>query len=248
MKLALQLYTLRNYLGREQIEDTLRRTKEMGYIGVEWPGLFGYTPDEIAALTHAAGLELFSLHISVDDLLHPDTAMLDAVARIGIRWLPIGWLPEERLCGGTKLDETCVLIRAYSEMAAARGLYVLYHNHDFDLAKFGDATKLDGLYAALPANVLGAELDTCWLYSGGVDPVTYIQKYADRAPVLHLKDCGKDGGRHGYKPVGDGVLDWDAILPVCDKAAWLCVEQDEPNDGLTPFECAARSANFLLGR
>lgn len=246
MKLALQIYTLRNYLGKDNIEMTLQKVKEMGYTGIEWPGLMGYTPSELAELTRGAGLEIFSVHINIDDLLACDTAVLDGLAKVGVKWLPIGWLPEERLAGGAKFAETCDLIRAYSAEAAKRGMQVLYHNHDFDLAAFGDATKLDGLYAALPADVLGAELDTCWLYSGGVDPVTYLQKYADRAPVIHLKDCVKEGGRHGYMPVGDGVLDWQAILPACAKAEWVCVEQDEPNPGLDAFQCAARSAAFLL--
>lgn len=243
MKLALQIYTLRKYLGKDEIVDTLQKVKAMGYDGVEWPGLMGYTPANLAKLTHDAGLEIFSVHINIDDLIACDAATLDALAKVGVKWLPIGWLPEEGLAGGEKFEETCDLIRAYSAEATKRGMQVLYHNHDFDLAPYGDATKLDSLLAAVPE--LGAELDTCWLYSGGVDPVAYLQKYADRAPVIHLKDCVKDGGRKGYMPVGDGVLDWKAILPACEKAAWVCVEQDEPNDGLDAFQCAARSAAFL---
>jgi sugar phosphate isomerase/epimerase len=78
-----------------------------------------------------------------------------------------------------------------------------------------------------------------------VDPVAYLKKYAHRSPVIHLKDCVKEGGRSGYKPVGDGVLDFEAILPQCVQAEWVCVEQDEPNDGLTDFESAKRSADNL---
>jgi sugar phosphate isomerase/epimerase len=104
---------------------------------------------------------------------------------------------------------------------------------------------LDHLYDALPADVLGAELDTCWLYSGRVDPAAYIRTYADRAPIIHLKDCVKDGGRAGFKPVGSGVLDWNAIFDACGKAEWVCVEQDDPSDGLDAFACAAASAGFV---
>ena len=245
MKLALQIYTLRQYLGADNIADTLKKTKEMGYDGIEWPGLMGYTPAELAKITRDAGLEFFSVHINIDDVIACDTAVMDGLAAEGVKWLPIGWLPDERLAGGEKFGETCALIQKYGAEAAKRGMLVLYHNHDFDLAPLGDATRLDALYEALPADVLGAELDTCWLYSGGVDAAAYVKKYADRAPVIHLKDCGKDGGRKGFKPVGDGVLDWDSILPACTSAPWVCVEQDEPSDGLDAFQCAARSAAFL---
>lgn len=245
MKLALQIYTLRQYLGADDIRETLRKTKEMGYEGVEWPGLMGYSPAGLAKITRDAGLEMFSVHINMDDVIACDTDVMDGLAAEGVKWLPIGWLPDVRLAGGELFEETCGLIRKYSAEAAERGLLVLYHNHDFDLAPCGDATRLDALYAALPGDVLGAEPDTCWLYSGGVDPVEYLGKYADRAPVIHLKDCVKEGGRKGYKPVGSGVLDWDGILPACEKAEWVCVEQDDPSDGLDAFRCAAKSAAFL---
>ena len=104
------------------------------------------------------------------------------------------------------------------------------------------------MYEALPTEVLGAELDTCWLYSGGVDAVAYIEKYADRSPIIHLKDCVSEGGRKGFMPVGAGVLDWDGILRASGGAEWLCVEQDEPSDGKTSAECAKESIQYLKNR
>ncbi len=248
MKLALQIYSLRQHLGEGEIKDTLARVKSMGYDGVEWFGLMGYTPDALAKLTRDAGLEFFSVHIAIDDLLACDLSLLDALAAAGTKYLPIGWLPEDRLAGGELFEETCALIEAYGNAAAKRGMQVLYHNHDFDLAPYGDATKLDGLYAALPGTVLGAELDTCWLYSGKVDPADYIVRYADRAPIIHAKDCSAGGGRESFQPVGSGVLDWDGILAVGKDAPWICVEQDEPSDGLDAFRCVEISAAFLCGK
>ena len=248
MKLALQIYTLRQALTPDRIAGTLAKTRAMGYDGIEWFGLMGMTPAALAKITRDAGLEFFSVHINMDDILACDTALMDEMAAEGVKYLPIGWLPENRLAGGADFAETCEKIRAYSAEAARRGMLVLYHNHDFDLAPFGDATRLDALYEALPAELLGAELDTCWLYSGGVDAAGYVTKYAGRAPIIHLKDCVKDGGRAGFKPVGSGVLDWDAILPCCAGAEWVCVEQDEPSDGLDAFRCAEMSAAFLRDR
>ena len=206
----------------------------------------GLTPEKLAELTTDAGLRMFSLHISIHDLLAPDTDFMKRTAAVGVKYLPIGWLPAERLAGNPLFDETCALIRRYAETAGEYGLRVLYHNHDFDLAPVGDKTALDLLYEVLPGNVLGAEPDTCWLYSGGVNPAEYLNKYADRAPIIHLKDCVKEGGRSGYKPVGMGVLDFEALLPACKEAEWLCVEQDEPSGGMDAFACAEASAKYLL--
>ena len=245
MKLALQIYTLRQALAEDGIAPTLEKVRAMGYDGVEWFGLLGMKPAELAKITRDAGLEFFSVHVNWDDMAAFDLALLDEMAAAGVKYLPIGWLPEARLAGGPLFAETCEQIRRYGAEAAARGMALLYHNHDFDLAAYEDTTRLDALYAAVPASLLGAEPDTCWLYSGGVDPAAYLTKYADRAPIIHLKDCVAEGGRHGYRPVGSGVLAWDAILPCCQAADWLCVEQDEPYGDYTAFQCAEMSAAYV---
>ena len=248
MKLALQIYTLRQYLTPDRFGDTLSRVKDMGYGGVEWFGLIGHSPAELAEASEKAGLEMFSMHRSYDDILACDTGELDALAAVGVKYLPIGWLPTERLAGGPLFDETCAAVRVYAEETGKRGMRLLYHNHDFDLEPCGNTRRLDALFSALPEDVLGAEPDTCWLWTGGVDPAAWLRKYADRAPVIHLKDCVPEGGRKGFLPVGSGALDWDAILPECGKADWLCVEQDEPSGGLDAFDCAKLSADFLRER
>ena len=35
---------------------------------------------------------------------------------------------------------------------------------------------------------LGFELDVHWIQRGGENPVTYIQQFADRIKLIHLKD------------------------------------------------------------
>ena len=245
MKTALQMYSVRQYLSEDRIRDTLGRVRDMGYGGAEWYGLLGYTPYELAKLTTDAGLAMFSLHISMDDLLSPDEDFMKGAVEVGVKYLPIGYLPENRLAGAELFPETCDLIARYADMAAKYGLRILYHNHDFDLKKVGDTTAIDCLYDALPGDVLGAEPDTCWLYSGGVSVTGYLTKYRDRAPIIHLKDCVKEGGRAGFCPIGMGVLDFGEILPHCTAADWICVEQDEPSCGLDAFGCAQASIDAL---
>lgn len=244
MKLALQLYSLRQFLNEENITDTLAKVRAMGYEGAEWPGLCGFSADRAAELTQKAGLEMFSVMINIDEMIACDREYIRVLKSHGVKYLPISHLPAERLAGGELFDETCEIIRKYCAAAAEEGLWVLYHNHDFDLDPVGDSRALDVMYETLPGYILGAELDTCWLYSGGVDPAAYVRKYADRTPILHLKDCVKEGGRAGYRPVGMGVVDFDSVIPEA-KSEWFCVEQDDPCDGYDAFECAAISAKCV---
>lgn len=126
---------------------------------------------------------------------------------------------------------------------------LLYHNHDFEFAQISGMTALDFLYAAVPASVLKCELDTCWIRYAGADPADYLRRYAERCPVVHLKDyVGDPGGPAPYallgqdaparedggqpflfKPLGGGCQDIPALVEAAREAGtrWLVVEQDE---------------------
>ena len=56
----------------------------------------------------------------------------------------------------------------------------------------------------------------------------------------------KEGGRKGFRALGEGVLDFAPIVRAAEKGVeWLCVEQDEPSPGKTPMECALMSIAHL---
>lgn len=127
---------------------------------------------------------------------------------------------------------------------------------------------LDILYREVPAELLKAQLDTCWVNVGGEVPADYIRKYAGRVPVIHLKDfvgqksanmyalIGIDDGEAKkvdetqafcLRPVGSGKQDFPAILKACEESGtkWVVVEQDNPSMDLTPIECAKSSIDYL---
>ncbi len=246
MKTALQLYTLREGL-MDDLTAYLSELKDMGYDGVE---PYGLSVDElrlILAEMERVGLEVFSIHINYPDFdVWTDDVMAEFAAK-GCRYIPISYLPEERIVGGDLYPEMRENILKFSVRAARHGIKVLYHNRDFDLNAYGDTTKLDALYSDLDASVLNAELDTCWVYTAGYDPLTYFNKYIDRCPVLHLKDCVGEGGHKGFRAVGDGVIDFPPIIEAARAygTPWLCVEQDAPTEGKTPMACVRDSITYL---
>lgn len=246
MKIGLQLYTLRKEIFTGDPEEVLRKVAELGYDGVEWFGTFpGYDAKKLVEITKKSGLEFFSVHTDINGLKNINRDDLRTYADAGVRYMPIGWLPEDCIAGGEHFEETLGLIRNFAAAAAEYGISVLYHNHDFDLAKLEDGSvKLDRLYEALPEDILRCELDTCWLYSGGVDTVEYVKKYADRTPILHLKDCIRAGGRKGFMPIGYGVLYFQGIIKE-SRADWYCVEQDEPTPDKDEWECVRLSIDYL---
>lgn len=94
---------------------------------------------------------------------------------------------------------------------------LLYHNHDFEFTKVDGAYALDRMYADIPAALLQTELDTCWVNVAGESPVAYLNKYAGRAPVVHLKDFVMPGKKpaHMYELIGvddDGAPGEDEVF------------------------------------
>ncbi len=246
MKTAIQLYTVRDGL-LENLHDRLAEIKAIGYDGAEIFGLGKDTVLRVAKEMETVGLEIFSIHTDLNEVMACDEEMLRAYADVGCKYIPICWLPETHIAGGENYIELLGYVTRFAAAAAKYGIRVLYHNHDFDLAACGDTTKLDTFYRDTHPAVLGAELDTCWIYSAGYDPLAYLDTYADRCPVLHLKDCVKEGGRAGYRCIGEGVIDFAPIVSAAKKydIPWICVEQDEPSPDKTPMQCAKESFDHL---
>ncbi len=246
MKTALQLYSIREGLF-DHLAESIDEVKAMGYDGAEIAGWPFEDILRIIAEMNRVGLEVFSIHTNPGDL---DTWTEESVARLaetGCRYFPICYLPEERIAGGAEYSRTLEQIASFAALAARYGIRVLYHNHDFDLAPYGTTTKLDTLYADTDSSVLGAELDTCWIYTAGHDPLAYFRKYSDRCPILHLKDCVKEGGHKGFCAVGHGAIDFAPILAAARECGtpWLCVEQDTPTEGMSDMQCARASIESI---
>ena len=51
-----------------------------------------------------------------------------------------------------------------------------------------------------------------------------------------------------YKAVGSGVVDIKGVIEAAKAAntEWLIVEQDAPEEGKTPMQCAEESAMYVL--
>ena len=125
---------------------------------------------------------------------------------------------------------------------------MLYHNHAHELSKLNGNNFLDELYSAVP-DILLPEFDVCWLHFAGEDPVAYLERYANRIRVVHLKDyVSSDGAeRPDFRPLGRGKVDIPAVVKTAEKlcAEWLIVEQDAPTAGHKSIDDVHVSAEYL---
>lgn len=259
---ALQLYSVRNDM-KADFKGTLEKVKELGYDGVEFAGLHGYSPKEVKEMCEEVGLVPISAHVGYLDIMENQEIMKD-YKEIGCRYVVIPSLKGEYRPGNSKffdfIEDTKVLVEKAEEV----GVKLCYHNHDFDFVKIEGEYGLDILYKEVA--LLSPELDCCWIKVSGESPVEYIHKYAGRAEILHLKDFvgrktenmygligidedeNKDTkGEFEFRPLGSGVQDFPAILKAAEEVGmkWVVVEQDRPSLEKTPMECAEMSINYL---
>ena len=249
VKIGVQLYSVRDKMA-ESVEDTLRAVKEMGYDFVEFAGYFDHTAEELSDLLKKYDLGCVSVHQKLD--LYSDKGAEGAafVKKIGVDFSVIPWHSKDNYTE-EKMAETVAYFREMIAIVNKASMEMLYHNHDFELARFGDTTILDYLFANVEG--LNPEFDTCWIKYAGYEPCDYLKKYAGRYKVVHLKDftcrelgagpayalIDKDGkeiktksreeNEFRFRPVGSGMQDIPAIIDaaLAGGAEYFIVEQDQ---------------------
>ncbi len=248
--IAAELYTLREHLGDAYaIAAGLRRVREMGYDGVELAGLGPIEPARLAALLRETGLTACSAHVSWERLRDETGAAIEDCRTWGCTHVAVPVLPAEyRSADG--------YVRFAGESSAvavslrAAGIRLAYHNHAYELERFGRESGLEIIYRASDPALLDGQIDTYWIQYGGGSPAGWIRRLRGRAPTVHVKDMDVSDGQPVMAEIGEGNLDWADVLAACREAGvqWLIVEQDVCRRD--PFESLAISRRNLeaLGR
>lgn len=243
--IALQLYTVREQLGRD-FEGTLRRVAAAGYAGVELAGLpEGISPARAKALLDELGLAVCGAHSALP--LGPDAAAaLDRVAALGTDRLVCGWLPPEEYATPEATLRTIDRANDAAAVCARHGLRLGLHNHWFEFELLSDGRRPYELWLERLDPAVFIELDTYWAKTGGVDPVRALEALGSRVQLLHVKDGPADAPPSPMVAVGQGSLDYERIIPAAAAAAWLIVELDRcETDMLVAVEDSYR---YLTGK
>ena len=204
------------------------------------------------------------------DMSNPDELkqMIEDAKFLDCDMFRIGAMPME---ARFSLDAALDFARQADEYAARlkeHGIDLYYHNHHFEFARIGGKFLMDIIKEN--TRYLGFELDIHWIHRGGVDPVKFINQYAGRIRLLHLKDYriaqmvkpedADMSTREGmmkaqaamnsivqFAEVGEGTLD----IPACIQAGlaggseYFLVEQDMTY-GRDPFDSLRISHDNLV--
>jgi sugar phosphate isomerase/epimerase len=224
---ALQLYTVRDATA-EDFVGAVKQVAQMGYEGVEIAGnMGGMSPAELRDFLGDLDLGVAGSHIGIDALEGNLTQVIDDNLTLGNPWIVCPWMPEDRRKDADGWRSVAALMSRIGAKVKAAGLQLCYHNHSFEFQRFDSETGFDIFYAAADPDLVKAEIDTYWVQHGGGDPAATIERFAGRAPLVHLKDM-TPGDSPTFTEVGNGILDFAAIFAASEKAGveWYIVEQD----------------------
>ncbi len=247
--LAAQLYTVREHTQTAStLAASLKRIRAIGYTAVQVSGIGPMPAAEVKSMVDDLGLTICITHTTYQALWHDPDAVIEQHHLWNCKHVAIGSMPQEyRAAGEAGFRRFAAEASGVGEKLSRGGLTFSYHNHSFEFVRFGPRTGLDLLYEESDPRYLQAEIDTYWVQHGGGDPAAWIRKLARRMPVVHLKDMVIVGDQQAMAEVGEGNLNWPAILGACREAGveWYAVEQDVCQR--SPFESLAISYRNLRG-
>jgi sugar phosphate isomerase/epimerase len=242
---GVQLYTLRDVLSADP-EGTLSSIAALGYREVEFAGYFQLAPAAWKALLDRYGLSAPGAHFHLEVFQDTFQATLDNALTLGHRYLVMPFTPHEfRSPDGYR--QMAAILNNAGQISAPQGVQVVFHNHDFDFQALPEALPgepnlgYDILAAECDPALVSFELDSYWIEIAGHSTVEYLQRYAARTPLMHLKDTSP-GLR--MEDVGYGTLDWPSIIAAARTAGTqhFIVEHDTTTN---PFASIQRSYSYL---
>lgn len=229
-QIGVQMYTLRE-MAAADLDAALGAVARMGYSGVEFAGFQGHSAAEVRGMLDRHNLKAFSAHIPAEQFATDIERVVSDLQTIGAPWGIVPWVsPDNR--DEASMRELGEQMNAWASRLKDAGIRFAYHNHDFEftITTDGGDTLFQMLLDMTDPSLVFFELDAFWASVGGYEPDQVIRNNADRIRLVHLKDASRDDPRQDV-PVGEGVLDWGAILSAARQAGveYYITEQDNPN-------------------
>ncbi len=209
--ISIQLYTVREAAAQD-FPGTLRKIAEIGYKAVEYAGLHGHGPKEIAKLVSDLGMKASSSHTGLPT---EETvgAIVETEAILGNTRIISGFGPDAFKTADA-VKEAAAKFNKASELVKKHGMTFGMHNHWWEFDEIDGKYIYDILLAEAPD--MFSELDVYWTAFGHADPVEVVSKNKSRLPLLHIKDGMLEEGKHVHTAVGSGKLDIPAIIAAAD--------------------------------
>ena len=252
-QIAVTLYNLREFCKTESdLDRTLDKVCDIGYQAVQVSGV-QLDPKIIKKQLDKHNLFCCATHegqaaLTADDL----SPVIDKLQTLECDFTALGCPQGPYLNSYTMACELADKMMISGEKLLAHGIRLGYHNHAGEFKKFAEnkKTMLETFYLRTATSgrpVVYAEIDVHGVTRGGGSPVRWIWNVNGRMPVVHFKDLAIWEGEPRICEVGEGNLDWPAIIRACQETnvRWYSIEQDIEWPGRDIFESIRISYNNL---
>lgn len=257
-QIGLQLYTVREYLTDEKTAMKMLETvREIGYETIQ---LF-LSPFDAKFYQKAKenlGFEICGMDATMEQMQQGLDGIIETCQLLDIKYITSSFNGNRFRFrdSGTQADfdadkeQFIEDICGVGENLKGTGVAFAYHNHSFEFVMENGVTYLEDFYNRTQAAGILAEIDTYWVQHGGGDPAEWIEKFAGRTPIIHLKDMIVEIGNNAeavqkFAPVGSGSMNWKVVIEAGERSGvdWFVVEQDffdKPS-----LECVKDSFDYL---
>jgi sugar phosphate isomerase/epimerase len=223
---AVQLYALREAAAHD-FPGVLEQVAGAGFLGVEYASLHDHAPSAVGRWASDLGLTSVAVHRRMPH--GPDAErVLDEAAELGVDTVIVPWVEPTRFADAASVAALADELRDAQRRAAARGIRLGYHNHEFEPAVGIDGrTALEHLFDLAGPDVI-AEVDIYWATVAGADPAELIRRLGPRVRLLHVKDgpADPDDRDAPQVAVGSGRVDVVGAVAAGMDVEWHIVELD----------------------
>ena len=244
MTLGVEFYTLRELTQTtDGIAECLKKIAGIGYQSVELAGQCAFDPLWMRDTLKSAGLTCPVVHADPAFIAGNPAEAAAFYKTFGCDIVGVGAVQES----GNLQESFDGFIEKYAPVSSAlkaAAAYFQYHNHQMEFARRSGETYLSLMRKAIPDMLF--EIDVYWAAYSGCDPVRILKEFAGRQKVVHLKDMAIIHNEQRMCPVGEGNIDFEAIINLAPAVGieHLIVEQDDLY-GEDPFDCLERSYKYV---
>lgn len=272
--IGIQMSTIKKKVDELGAYETLKACAEMGYHCMEVSQI-PMTPENVSGMKKACdefGIKIAANSAALEpmmpgmpgEFLNTDfDKIVEDCKTLNTDMLRIGMLP--MTCMGSR-EKAIDFVKRADEMAerlGEHGIDLYYHNHHVEFVKYDGQYLLDIIKDN--TKKMGFELDIHWIHRGGENPVTFINQYAGRIRLLHLKDyriapirmpegdfdfkavMGQFYNLTEFAEVGEGSLPIKECIEagLAGGSEYFLIEQDDTY-GRDPFESLKISRDNLI--
>lgn len=254
--LGLQLYSLRDFLKKKDLQNIISKISQVGIKEIETYGysrealFWGHKAREFKQMLSDYGLNSPSGHYSGGDYLTGDknisdfNYILDAAKEMDQKYIIIPSIPgslQESIDGFKRSAEKLTEI---GEMCKDQGMKLAYHNHAFEFKDFQGKNGMEIFLTEIDKDLIDFELDIYWVVRAGIDPVSLFKKYPGRFKLWHIKDMMK-ADENLNTEIGAGSINYKELMAYTQTSGLehLIIEQE--NFEMDPFKSLSKSYAYI---